>query len=168
VEFKDLYAVAIDVDGVLTDGTYWWGANGEEFKRFSVADGTGITLAVRSGIRIALISGDSTPSGMALVQRLADKLKIIDVYKGCHDKAAAVRDFAERNQLQLSAICFIGDDFIDLPAMEIVGLAVAPADAQESVKKEAHMMTQRPGGRGAVREVLDSILQHRTLSDYSL
>jgi len=158
----------MDVDGVLTDGTYWWGADGEEFKRFCVADGTGITLAMRAGIKIALISGDSTPAGMALVQRYADKMKISNVYKGCHDKAAAVRDFAKNAQLQLSEICFIGDDFIDLPAMEIVGLAVAPADAQAAVLRRAHMLTKNNGGHGAVREVIESILQYKELSDYSL
>jgi len=156
---ENLRAVAMDVDGVLTDGAFWWGTNGEEFKRFSVADGSGIALAMKAGLKIALISGESSAAGMTLVQRFADKLKIVDVYKGCHDKAAAIRDFAERNQLQLSEICFIGDDFIDLPAMEIVGLAVTPADAQLVARSKAHLVTERIGGHGAVREVLDRILE---------
>ena len=158
-------AVAMDVDGVLTDGTFWWGPNGEEFKRFCFADTTGISLALQSGIKIALISGESSADGMALVQRLADKLKIVHVYKGCHDKAAAVRDFAEKNQLLLSQICFIGDDFIDLPAMADVGLAAAPADAQPNVKLKAHLLTKRNGGQGAVRELLDAILKSKTPGD---
>jgi 3-deoxy-D-manno-octulosonate 8-phosphate phosphatase (KDO 8-P phosphatase) len=152
----------MDVDGVLTDGTFWWGANGEELKRFCFADMTGLSLALRAGIKIALISGESSPTGMALVQRLADKLKITEVYKGCHDKAAAIRDFAERNQLQLSEICFIGDDLIDVPVMAVVGLAVAPADAQPVAKCNARLVTVRNGGHGAVREVVDAILQHQT------
>ena len=158
-------AVAMDVDGVLTDGTFWWGTNGEEFKRFCFADGTGISLALQAGIRIALISGESSPGGMTVVQRFADKLKIINVYKGCHDKAAAVRDFAEKNGLQLSEICFIGDDVIDLPAMAGVGLAAAPADAHPEVKAKAHLVTVRKGGQGAVREVLDAILKSKMPSD---
>jgi len=153
--------VAMDVDGVLTDGAFLWGANGEEFKRFCFADATGIAMALRAGIRIALISGDSSQEGMALVQRYADKLKIADVYKGCHDKADAIRDFAEKNQLQLSEICFVGDDFIDVPAMDIVGLAVTPANAQSAAKVKAHLVTERNGGMGAVREVLDAILKDR-------
>lgn len=156
---ENLRAVAMDVDGVLTDGAFWWGPNGEEFKRFSVADGSGIALAMKAGLKIALISGESSVAGMTLVQRFADKLKIVDVYKGCHDKAAAIRDFAEKNQLQLSEICFIGDDFIDLPAMEIVGLAATPADAQLVARSKAHLVTERIGGHGAVREVLDKILE---------
>lgn len=158
-------AVAMDVDGVLTDGTFWWGTNGEEFKRFCFADVTGINLALQAGIKIALISGESSPAGMALVQRFADKLKISDVYKGCHDKAAAIRDFAERNQLQRAQICFIGDDLIDIPAMASVGLAAAPADAQSGARARAHLVTVRNGGQGAVREVLDAILNSRTSGD---
>ena len=92
---KNIQAVAMDVDGVLTDGMYWWGSNGEELKRFCFADSTGISRAMKAGIRIALISGESSEAGMTLVQRFADKLKITDVYKGCHDKAPALRDFAQ-------------------------------------------------------------------------
>jgi 3-deoxy-D-manno-octulosonate 8-phosphate phosphatase (KDO 8-P phosphatase) len=152
-------AVAMDVDGVLTDGTFWWGTNGEEFKRFCFADVTGIHAAQQAGIKVALISGESSPAGMALVQRYADKLGIIDVYKGCRDKAAAIREFASKHQLQLSEICFIGDDSIDAAAMALVGFAVAPPDAHASAKSNAHLITTHKGGKGAVREVLDLILE---------
>jgi 3-deoxy-D-manno-octulosonate 8-phosphate phosphatase (KDO 8-P phosphatase) len=152
-------AVAMDVDGVLTDGTFWWGTNGEEFKRFNFADTTGIAQAMRAGIKIVLISGESSQAGMTLVQRLADKLKISAVYKGCHDKAAAIREFAQNHALQLVEICFIGDDSIDVPAMAIVGLAVVPADAQAPAKSKAQIVLQRNGGQGAVRELLDLVLE---------
>jgi 3-deoxy-D-manno-octulosonate 8-phosphate phosphatase (KDO 8-P phosphatase) len=155
---KKIRAVAMDVDGVLTDGTFWWGPNGEEFKRFCYADTTGISQAMRAGIRIVLISGESSPAGMKLVERLAEKLKIEDVYKGCHDKEAAIREFAQRHSFDLSEVCFIGDDVIDVPAMAVVGLAVAPADAQEIARSKAHLVTRLNGGRGAVRELLDRIL----------
>lgn len=157
---KNIRAVAMDVDGVLTDGMYWWGSNGEELKRFCFADSTGISRAMNAGIRIALISGESSDAGMALVERFAKKLRITDVYKGCHDKASALRDFAERNRLELSEVCFMGDDFIDAPAMAIAGFAAAPADAQSLAKKSAEFVTQRQGGQGAVRELLDLILEH--------
>jgi 3-deoxy-D-manno-octulosonate 8-phosphate phosphatase (KDO 8-P phosphatase) len=155
----------MDVDGVLTDGTFWWGANGEEFKRFCFADATGISLALRAGIKIALISGESSQHGMALVERYANKLNITNLYKGCHDKAAAIRDFAEKNQLRLAEICFIGDDFIDIQAMAIVGLAAAPADAQPAAKSKAQLVTVRSGGHGAVREVLDTVLNNKSPRD---
>lgn len=159
---KKIRAVAMDVDGVLTDGTFWWGPNGEEFKRFCYADTTGISQAMRAGIRIVLISGESSPAGMKLVERLAEKLKIEDVYKGCHDKEAAIREFAQRHSFDLSEVCFIGDDVIDVPAMAVVGLAVAPADAQEIARSKAQLVTHLNGGRGAVRELLDRLLANNS------
>ena len=155
-------AVAMDVDGVLTDGTFWWGPNGDELKRFCFADGTGISLAMQAGLLIALVSGESSASGMALVQRYADKLQITNVYKGCHDKAGAVQDLAAKHGLDLSAVCFIGDDLLDLPAMSIVGFSAAPSNAHPSVRKQAKLVTARTGGQGAVREVLDLILDHNS------
>jgi 3-deoxy-D-manno-octulosonate 8-phosphate phosphatase (KDO 8-P phosphatase) len=159
--FESIKAIAMDVDGVLTDGTFWWGADGEELKRFCFADVTGIPIAQEAGIRLALVSGESSPAGVALVKRFADKVKITDVYKACHDKAGAVRDFAGRYDLSLSEVCFIGDDVQDLQAMEIVGLAAAPADAQPEARTKAKFVASRGGGQGAVREVLDAILNAR-------
>ena len=160
--FERVKAIATDVDGVLTDGTFWWGTNGEEFKRFSFADVTGIALARKAGIELALISGESSEAAKLLVQRFADKLQITDVYKGCHDKAAAVREFAERYGLPLSQVCFIGDDVPDLPALEIVGLPVTPANAQSAAKQKAVWIASRDGGCGVLREVIDQVLQQRT------
>jgi 3-deoxy-D-manno-octulosonate 8-phosphate phosphatase (KDO 8-P phosphatase) len=159
--FENIKAIAMDVDGVLTDGTFWWGTNGDEFKRFCYADVTGIPKGREAGIIYALVSGESSPASMLLVQRYADKLKIADVYKGCHDKAAAVRDFARKHDLQLSEICFIGDDIPDLPAMEIVGLAIAPANAQPAAKAKAHFVTSQNGGFGVIREIIEAILEER-------
>lgn len=162
--FERVKAIATDVDGVLTDGVFWWGTNGEEFKRFSFADVTGIALARQAGIRLALISGESSEAGKALVQRFADKLQIADVYKGCHDKAGAVTEFASRYDLQLSEVCFIGDDVPDLPAMKIVGVPVAPANAQKAAREEAAWIASRDGGCGVLREIIDLVLQQQEVS----
>ena len=124
--FRSVRAVATDVDGVLTDGTFLWGVNGEELKRFCFADVTGIALARAAGVVIALISGESSAAGMALVQRYADKVGIVDVFKGCHDKAAALRDFAAAHEFALAETCFIGDDVIDVPAMAAAGARGRP------------------------------------------
>ena len=91
-------AIAMDVDGVLTDGGVWWGPNGEEWKRFHFADIMGLSLARKSGMVIALISGENSP----LVDRLASKLGIGDVHKDCKDKASALRTFSEKHGLQLA------------------------------------------------------------------
>jgi 3-deoxy-D-manno-octulosonate 8-phosphate phosphatase (KDO 8-P phosphatase) len=160
--FELIRAVAMDFDGVLTDGALWWGTNGEELKRLCFADVTGIPLARQAGVKLALISGESSPAGIALVQRFADKVKIADVYKGCHDKAGAVRDFAQKHQLQLSEICFIGDDVNDLPATAIVDLTAAPPNAQPAVKAKAVFITSQIGGHGVVREVIDAILSQQS------
>ena len=154
-------AVAMDVDGVLTDGTFMWDQNENEFKRFCFADVTGIPLAQRAGLIFALISGESSASGMDIVERYAKKLKIKAVYKGCHDKALALREFTEKNGLELSEVCFIGDDISDLPALEIAGFSVAPPNAHISVLKRVNFVTQHKGGDGAVRELLDMIIENR-------
>ncbi|HEY3916001.1 MAG TPA: HAD hydrolase family protein [Verrucomicrobiae bacterium] len=160
--FEHIKAIAMDVDGVLTDGTFWWGSNGEQFKRFSYADVTGIPRG-RSGAGLiyALVSGESSPTSITLVKQYAEKLKITDIYAGCHDKAGAVRDFAQKHGLQLSEICFVGDDIQDVPAMEIVGMAVAPANAQPAAKVKAHIITSQNGGFGVIREIVESILKER-------
>jgi len=97
---------------------------------------------------------------MALVQRFADKVRIVDVYKGCHDKQAAVRDFAQSIQLQLSQVCFIGDDVNDLPPWRWWGCP-PPLQCATSGQSQAALITAQSGGFGAVREVIDKILgQH--------
>ena len=146
-------AIALDVDGVLTDGTFIWGPNGEEFKKFSFLDVMGISLGKKAGLIFAFISGEDS----ALIDRYAKKMGIIDVYKGCKDKAAALRDFAQKHNLELTQVCFMGDDVNDLPAMELAGISAAPASAHESARSKATVVTQFIGGQGAVRELIDLI-----------
>jgi 3-deoxy-D-manno-octulosonate 8-phosphate phosphatase (KDO 8-P phosphatase) len=147
----EIKAVALDVDGVLTDGTFWWGPDGAELKRFSFRDVMGIARAMRGGLIFALISGEQN----ALVDRYAEKLKIASVFQGCKDKETALRSFAKSQQLSLENICFMGDDLNDLAAMKIAGFSAAPADAHEAAVAAAKYVTKRPGGRGAVRELLE-------------
>jgi 3-deoxy-D-manno-octulosonate 8-phosphate phosphatase (KDO 8-P phosphatase) len=151
---RRIKAIAMDVDGVLTDGGVWWGPNGEEWKRFHFADIMGLSLARKSGLVIALISGENSP----LVDRLASKLGIADVHKDCKDKASVLRKFSERHGFPLQEICFIGDDVNDLAALSIVGLSACPADARHSVREHCQMITKLGGGNGAVREVVDMLL----------
>ena len=146
--------IALDVDGVLTDGSFWWGPNGEELKRFHFLDVMGIARARRTGIVFALVSGEDSP----LVQRFADKLGIEDVHTGCRDKAAAVRAFTSRYDFDLRDVCFMGDDVNDLPAMAIVGISAAPSNAHGSVLERATIVTRAPGGAGAVRELIDQLV----------
>jgi 3-deoxy-D-manno-octulosonate 8-phosphate phosphatase (KDO 8-P phosphatase) len=147
-------ALALDVDGVLTDGGVWWGPNGEEWKRFHFADIMGLSLARRAGLVIALISGEDSP----LIDRLAAKIRITDVDKNCKDKAVALRALADRYGLSLDEVCFIGDDVNDLSALAIAGLSACPADARDLIRGKCQLVTRVGGGNGAVREVVDMLL----------
>ena len=155
---KHLKAIALDVDGVLTDGGVWWGPNGEEWKRFCFADIMGVSRARKAGLIVALISGEDSP----LVDRFAVKMGITDVTKGCKDKANALRSFAERRGLALSEISFMGDDVNDVEAMEIAGFAAAPANAMPAVQKKAAFVSKLAGGNGAVRDLIEAILAVRS------
>lgn len=147
-------ALALDVDGVLTDGSVWWGPNGEEWKRFHFADIMGLSLARRAGLVVALISGEDSP----LIDRLATKMRISDVDKNCQDKGSALRALAERHGLSLDEVCFIGDDVNDLSALTIAGLSACPADARDLIRGKCQVITRLSGGNGAVREVVDMLL----------
>ena len=150
-------AIALDVDGVLTDGAFVWGPGGEEFKRFCFLDVMGISLGSKSGLVFALISGEDTP----LIDRYGRKMGIVDLYKGCKDKAAALRDFAHKRGLDLAQVCFMGDDVNDVQAMQLAGLPAAPATAHEAARSRAKFVATAGGGHGAVRELIDAILAAR-------
>ncbi len=150
--------IAMDVDGVLTDGSFWWGPNGEEWKRFHFADIMGLSRARRAGLKLALISGEDSP----LIDRLATKMQISDVEKSCKDKARALQNLATVHNLALEEICFMGDDVNDLPALAIAGLPAAPADAQPAIRAMCRFVSTAKGGNGAVRELIEMILSEPT------
>ena len=150
-----LRAVALDVDGTLTNGRFSWGPDGEETKEFSFLDVMGISLARRAGLTFALISGEDSP----LVDRFAAKMGILDVAKGCRDKAAALAAFMVNHGLEPHEVAFMGDDVNDLDAMRLAGFSAAPANAVAAVKDEADFVAVRSGGDGAVRELLDHVLE---------
>lgn len=157
---KKIRALAIDVDGVLSDGGLWWGPNGEEWKRFSFTDIMGVSLARRAGLILALISGENSP----LVDRYAEKMLIRHVVKGCRDKASALRNFASAAGVSLAEVCFMGDDVNDLAAMAISGFSAAPANASDVVLRRVRFVTKSVGGNGAVRELVDAVLSARGLA----
>ena len=151
---KPIKGIALDVDGVLTDGTFTWGVDGGEYKSFSFTDIMGISIAKKAGIVFAIISGENTPH----IDYYANKMGITDVFKGCKDKASALRKYAIANGLELSEVCFMGDDVNDLSAMELAGFSAAPDNAHEKVKLEVDYVTKKGGGNGAVRELIDLLI----------
>ena len=150
--------LVLDVDGVLTDGTLRYGANGETEKLFQVRDGHGIKALARAGVTIAVISGRDSA---AVARRCAD-LGISELQQGVADKAAAFDQLIARLGIAATACAAIGDDTPDVPLLERVGLAIAVADAHADARRVAHRRTRLPGGRGAVREICDALLAART------
>lgn len=149
--------LVFDVDGVLTDGRLILSSSGEESKRFHIKDGLGIVLAQKSGLHVALMSGRAS----AAVDRRAKELGIRSglVISNAKDKERAIIELKQRLDLPTGAVAFVGDDLNDLPVFGEVGLAVAVADATPEVVEQAHLVTERRGGEGAAREIIERILR---------
>jgi 3-deoxy-D-manno-octulosonate 8-phosphate phosphatase (KDO 8-P phosphatase) len=144
-----------DVDGVLTDGIVTMHADGSESKGFHIKDGAAIVWAQRAGLAVGLIS--SRASG-ATAQRAA-QLAIRIVQQGVANKRAAFEQVLRESGAEPQEIAYMGDDLLDLPVLARVGLAAAPADAAEEVVRAAHWVSRAPGGRGAVRELIEMVLR---------
>jgi YrbI family 3-deoxy-D-manno-octulosonate 8-phosphate phosphatase len=151
--------LVVDVDGVLTGGGIVYGAAGGEanleVKAFHVRDGSGLKLWHRAGLRSAIVTGRSSP----VVEVRAAELGVARVLQGAADKLAGLTAVAAEMNLAPIAICYVGDDLPDVPAMRQAGLAVAVADACALARAAAHHVTRAPGGRGAVREVIELVLR---------
>jgi len=147
--------LAMDVDGVMTDGRIIVNSDGTETKFFNVHDGHGIRLWHRAGLATALISGRAS----APTARRAKQLEIEHVFEDCHFKLPVIQQLLAETGLAAENVAYIGDDLPDLPVMRFVGFAVAVANAVDLVKQHADYVTERPGGHGAVREVIEHILK---------
>jgi 3-deoxy-D-manno-octulosonate 8-phosphate phosphatase (KDO 8-P phosphatase) len=147
--------ILLDVDGVLTDGSIHLAPGGADGRSFYVRDGLAIRLGQRAGLTFGIVSGRATP----VVDERAAELDITEVHQREHDKAGRLREIGERLGVPASAVCFIGDDLIDVPAMRGAGFAAAPADASAEAIESAHYVTRCAGGRGAVREVIELVLR---------
>ena len=148
-------ALALDVDGVLTDGRLMYLPDGSEAKTFHVRDGLGIQLMMASGCAVALISGRSSEA----TERRARELGIELTYLGIDDKVAAFEDLLSRLGLTADEVAYVGDDLPDLALMKRAGLAFAVADAAPEVRTAADVVLRTNGGQGAVREACERILK---------
>jgi 3-deoxy-D-manno-octulosonate 8-phosphate phosphatase (KDO 8-P phosphatase) len=147
----------LDVDGVLSDGRIVYDAHGTEIKTFDVKDGHGIKMLQKAGIEVGIISGRSSK----VVNVRAKELGIEILYQGITDKDLPYAEIIRQRGLRDEEIAYIGDDVVDLPILRRVGFAVATADAVDDIRPYVHYVTNRCGGRGAVREVCDLILKAR-------
>ena len=146
--------LALDVDGVLTDGSIYISPAGEVFKGFNAKDGMGISCALRSGLQIAVITGRQSP----IVERRCEELGITLLQQGVKDKRLALQQMAQELDLVREEIAYMGDDLNDIPAFKASGLNLVPADAAIEVMAVADIITKASGGRGAVREAITMIL----------
>ena len=156
-KFKKVRLLALDVDGVLTDGGVYIGDEGSEFRRFDIKDGQGLKRAMEAGIRVTILSSSPCPS----VLHRAKQLGIIDVFIDVKDKLECLKDLCQQYNITLDEVCFIGDDLADQEVMKTIGLPCTPADAIEKVKGIAAYVAKQSGGHGAVREVCDRLLLRR-------
>lgn len=153
--------LVLDVDGVLTDGRLWFGAEGEALKAFHVRDGLGIKRLRAAGIEVAIISGRSSPAVSARMRELG----VTEIAQGVDDKGAALAALLARRGFSGADCACLVDDTPDLPLMHAVGLPAAVADAEPEVIAAARYVTRRPGGAGAVREFCDWLLAAREEDD---
>jgi 3-deoxy-D-manno-octulosonate 8-phosphate phosphatase (KDO 8-P phosphatase) len=147
--------LVLDVDGVLTDGRIIMDHEGREIKAFDVRDGHGLKLLREAGIEVAILTGRNSP----VVQRRADDLGITRVRQGVHDKVGAYQEIAREVGITDDETCFVGDDLVDIPLLKRVGIPIVVGDGAPEAKRLALYVTQSSGGRGAVREVCDLLIQ---------
>ncbi|MBI1883884.1 MAG: HAD hydrolase family protein [Chlamydiae bacterium] len=155
VLLRNIKALALDVDGVLTDGVIYLDGDGKEFKTFHALDGLGIVLAKRAGLKTVFISARESK---ALLLR-AKELGVDALYQNRLEKGEAFEDLLRNFRLQPEEVCYVGDDLIDISILKRVGFSVAVQNAVSEVKRVASYVTQSCGGRGAVREVVEKILK---------
>jgi YrbI family 3-deoxy-D-manno-octulosonate 8-phosphate phosphatase len=154
LKWGSIRLLVLDVDGVLTDGGLWVDAQGSVSKRFFVRDGSGIVRLQRSGVPVCWLTGRAD----AAVKARADELGVARLISGSHDKADALQGLALSMGVSLDEIAYVGDDLLDLPAIRLAGLTVAPADAAEAVKVEVDVVSEIGGGQGVVRWVCDRLI----------
>lgn len=155
-KIKRIKLLVLDVDGVLTDGRVYFDTDGRESRAFHYQDIMGVSRLKKKGVEVALISGEEN----TITDKFAEKMKIEKIYQGCKEKDKALKDLARYYKTGLSNVCFMGDDVNDISAFKIAGLAVSVPDARKEVRKHAHLVTDSPGGYGAVREVCELFIKH--------
>jgi len=155
---EDLELLLLDVDGVLTDGgIILYGEEGEA-KRFNAQDGMGINLARAAGIKVGIITSRTS----SVVSRRAQELGIDELLQGVQCKSQVLSTLLSKYDITADKIAYVGDDIQDLPIMRMVGLPLSVANAVASVKESSMFVSQKEGGYGAVREIIDWLLKIRT------
>ena len=156
---KKIKLVIFDNDGVLTDGRIVLGDRGDELKFFDVQDGHGLVMLRRAGLKTVMISGKTSPVN----KRRMKELLFCDLHQKAIDKLTVFEKVLKKYRLKPEEVCYVGDDLIDLPPMTRAGFSAAVANAVPEVRRAAHYVTKKNGGRGAAREVIDLLLKTQGL-----
>lgn len=161
---RNVRLMAFDVDGILTDGTLYVAASGEEFKAFNILDGHGLRMLRDGGVQLAILSGRESPA----VTRRAQELGIDHVHQGLGEKLPAFEALCARSGVTAEQCGFVGDDYPDLPVLLRCGFAASVPGAPEAVRSRVHYVTRAAGGRGAVRELCEFVLDAQGRLDQAL
>lgn len=152
---KKIKLLILDVDGVLTDGRIIYDSEGKDLKFFDVSDGLGVYLLKKANIKTVLVSAKSSKT----IRYRAQDMGIKDIFEDVVFKKEIYEKLLHKFSVKEEEVCVVGDDLLDLGIMSKAGLAVAVANAAEEIKKQAHYITKREGGRGAIREIAEMILK---------
>lgn len=152
---KNIKMVVFDVDGVLTDGSLFFGDDGQEYKAFNSLDGHGMKMLQRSGVEIAIITGRTSN----VVKYRAENLGINLVYQGKADKLPAFEELLKKQNLAAEQVAYVGDDVVDLPVLIRAGFAITVKNGHELAKEHAHWITPNIGGHGAARDICELIMK---------
>ncbi|MCM8778318.1 MAG: HAD-IIIA family hydrolase [Candidatus Omnitrophica bacterium] len=152
---KKIKILIMDVDGVLTDGKFYYGNYGDELKAFDIQDGFGLTLLKRAGIKTIIV----TAGNSRIITRRAKHLRITKVYQKAYKKLETYEKILKKFRVKDEEVCYIGDDLIDIPILKRVGFAVCVPNAREELKPLVHYITRQRGGEGAVREIAEILLK---------
>lgn len=153
--------LVLDVDGILTDGSLYFDGTGEILKCFNVQDGLGLQLLNRAGVKLAAISSKVS----APVEYRLQTLGFDEIHLNIENKLHCFNQLLDKHKLDAEHVCYMGDDFPDLPLISKAGLGITVPDAHEAVKQAADCVTEKTGGRGAVREVCDYLLEAKDQLD---
>ncbi|MGA2070872.1 MAG: HAD hydrolase family protein [Sedimentisphaerales bacterium] len=154
-KLDEIKMLALDVDGVLTNGTIFVDSRGRETKSFSIIDGHGIKMWKRAGLKIAFLSGRAS----AATKYQAGELAVDFCLNGRRDKLKGLKELIKISKTPASQIAYVGDDLPDLPVIRCAGFSAAVANAVDEIKRAADYVTKRKGGQGAVREIIEYILK---------
>lgn len=144
-----------DVDGVLTDGTVTVFPNGELIRTMNIKDGYALKVAVDMGFRVCIISGGTNPAVKSRLQGLG----ITDIFLGAHNKIEQFNEYLELYEIDPEEVLYMGDDIPDLPVMKLCGLATCPKDAVQEIRNISSYVSQKNGGKGCVRDVIEQVLK---------